>query len=153
MAIATKGDENATEAVLHNLDTFFLLTGMESLGTRSALACASLKERDHGALVGNAERVTVLTNILSGSNEDPESCNTELSLGSAPRAAESPNQTEETAKVVAAVELLTLAEKGDPQASMAIIQNLTPFLASIGQAGIFRGKLRSASQALRGFID
>ena len=128
LSMAEAGNENAIAAILDNIDDFFLLADMKSLGETSVLALARLQRQDYGAMRGNSEEIALLVEKLSVSPESNESVN-------------------------AAVELFSFAEQGDSQASAAIVENIALFLSGMGQAGIFRGKLRSASQALRGFID
>jgi hypothetical protein len=126
--MAEAGNENAIAAILDNIDRFFLLANMKSLGESSVLTRARLQRQDYGAMHGNSEQIALLVEKLYVSPESNDSVN-------------------------AAVQLFSYAEQGDSQASAAIVENITLFLSAMGQAGIFRGKLRSASQALRGFID
>jgi hypothetical protein len=128
LSMAEAGDENAITAILDNMDDFFLLTDMKALGESSVLALARLQSQDYGAMHGNSGQIAVLVEMLSVAPGSNESIN-------------------------AAVQLFSFAEQGDSRASAAIVENIAVFLSAMGQAGIFRGKLRSASQALRGFID
>ena len=145
MDIARDGDQTAVSVILENLDEFFLFAGMDSLGSSSAQICARLEQQDHGITFGNSELVAQLVEQLS-SVHGHESGTSIENMPPFTSSASGP-------AVKAAMELLVLAENGDPQASTAIVQHLASFLSGLGQAGIFRGKLRSASQALKGFVD
>ena len=54
--------------------------------------------------------------------------------------------------VAAAVQLLQLSEAGDEMAAGCVLQHYDRFLAALTRSGLFRGKLRSASETLRGFL-
>jgi hypothetical protein len=127
LQLAQGGNENATLAIAENLDDFFSLAGLGPLGERSAAALSEMQERDYGL---TRAKTPNLVELVSDMRSDPQSAEA----------------------VYAATQLLRLAEQGDGMASTAIVRNIDAFLAGVTRAGIFRGQIRSASQALRGFI-
>ncbi len=60
LSMAEAGNENAISAILDNIDRFFLLTDMKSLGESSVLARARLQRQEHGAMHGNSEQIALL---------------------------------------------------------------------------------------------